>query len=200
VHGATRLGTNSLLDLVVFGRAAAERAAEIVERGARPEALPRSAAEPAIDRFDDIRHAQGRLKAGAIRLAMQRTMQDHCAVFRTADVLEEGLHKIGDVGQSLGDLGVTDRSMIWNTDLLDALELDNMIGQAEVTLRSALYRTESRGAHAREDYPERDDRNWLVHTLAWRGEDGRVRRGSRPVHLLPLSNEVQAFPPGERVY
>ncbi len=200
VHGATRLGTNSLLDLVVFGRAAAERAAEIVERGARPEPLPSSAAGPAIARFDRIRHAQGRLKAGAIRLAMQRTMQDHCAVFRTADVLEEGLRKIGDVGQSLGDLAVTDRSMIWNTDLLDALELDNLIGEAEITLHSALYRTESRGAHAREDYPERDDRNWLVHTLAWLDGDGRVRLGSRPVHLLPLSNEVQAFPPGERVY
>src|SRR5271170_7738448 len=200
VHGATRLGTNSLLDLVVFGRAAAERAAEILERGARPEPLPSSAAEAAIARFDHIRHAQGRLKAGAIRLAVQRTMQDHCAVFRTAGVLEEGLRKIGDVGQSLGDLAVTDRSMIWNTDLLDALELDNLIGQAEVTLHSALYRTESRGAHAREDYPERDDRDWLVHTLAWRDEDGRVRLGSRPVHLLPLSNEVQAFPPGERVY
>jgi succinate dehydrogenase / fumarate reductase flavoprotein subunit len=200
VHGATRLGTNSLLDLVVFGRAAAERAAEIVERGARPEPLPSSAAESAIARFDRIRHAQGRLKAGAIRLAMQRTMQDHCAVFRTAAVLEEGLRKIGDVGQSFGDLAVTDRSTIWNTDLLDALELDNMIGQAEITLHSALYRTESRGAHAREDYPDRDDRNWLVHTLAWRDGDGRVRLGSRPVHLLPLSNEVQAFPPGERVY
>jgi succinate dehydrogenase / fumarate reductase, flavoprotein subunit len=200
VHGATRLGTNSLLDLVVFGRAAAERAAEIVERGARPVAMPALSAEPAIARFDRIRHAQGRLKAGAIRLAMQRTMQDHCAVFRTAGVLEEGLRKIGDVGQSLSDLAVTDRSMIWNTDLLDALELDNLIGQAEVTLHSALYRTESRGAHAREDYPERDDRNWLVHTLAWRDSDDRVRLGSRPVHLLPLSNEVQAFPPGERVY
>jgi succinate dehydrogenase / fumarate reductase, flavoprotein subunit len=200
VHGATRLGTNSLLDLVVFGRAAAERAAAIVEPGLRPSALPASVAEPAIARFDHIRHTNGRLKAGAIRLAMQRTMQDHCAVFRTAEVLEEGLRKIGDVGHSLGDLVVTDRSMIWNTDLLDALELDNMVGQAEIVLHSALYRTESRGAHAREDYPERDDRNWLVHTLAWRDSDGVVRLGSRPVHLSPLSNEVQAFPPGERVY
>jgi succinate dehydrogenase / fumarate reductase, flavoprotein subunit len=200
VHGATRLGTNSLLDLVVFGRAAAERAAELVETGARPSTLPASVAEPAIARFDHIRHTNGRLKAGAIRLAMQRTMQDHCTVFRTADVLDEGLRKIGDVGRSLHDLVVTDRSMIWNTDLLDALELDNMVGQAEIVLHSALYRTESRGAHAREDYPERDDRNWLVHTLAWRDGDGAVRLGSRPVHLSPLSNEVQAFPPAERVY
>jgi succinate dehydrogenase flavoprotein subunit len=200
VHGATRLGTNSLLDLVVFGRAAALRAAEIVEPGARPGALSTSAAEAAVARFDHIRQAEGRLKAGAIRLAMQRTMQDHCAVFRTAEVLDEGLRQIGDVGHSLGDLAIADRSLIWNTDLLDALELDNMIGQAEIILHSARYRTESRGAHAREDYPERDDRNWLVHTLAWRDGDGRVRLGSRPVHLSPLSNEVQPFPPAERVY
>ena len=200
VHGATRLGTNSLLDLVVFGRAAALRAAEIVEPGARPGVLPASAAEAAITRFDHIRQAKGRLKAGAIRLAMQRTMQDHCAVFRTAEVLEEGLRKIGDVGHSLGDLAIADRSLIWNTDLLDGLELDNMIGQTEIILHSARYRTESRGAHAREDYPERDDRNWLVHTLAWCCGDGRVSLGSRPVHLSPLSNEVQPFPPAERVY
>ncbi len=200
VHGATRLGTNSLLDLIVFGRAAAERAAEIVEPGARPGMLSASAAEPAIARFDQIRHAHGRLKAGAIRLAMQRTMQDHCAVFRTAAVLQQGLGKIGDVGRSLRDLGVADRSMVWNTDLVDALELDNMIGHAETALHSALYRTESRGAHAREDHPLRNDRDWLVHTLAWRDSDGRVRLGTRPVHLHPLSNEVQAFPPAERVY
>ena len=123
VHGATRLGTNSLLDLVVFGRATAERAADIVEPGMRPGKLPSALVDPALARLDHIRHANGRLKAGAIRLAMQRAMQDHCAVFRTTDVLEEGLRKIGDVNHSLGDLGVTDRSMIWNTDLVDALEL-----------------------------------------------------------------------------
>ena len=200
VHGATRLGTNSLLDLVVFGRAAAERAAEIVEPGARSGALAATALDQPLARFDHIRHAEGGLKAGAIRLAMQRTMQDHCAVFRSGEILEEGLRKIGDVGHSLGDLAVTDRSMIWNTDLVDALELDNLIGQAEIVLHSALYRTESRGAHAREDYPARDDQNWLVHTLAWREENGRIRLGSRPVHLSPLSNEVQPFPPAERVY
>ena len=200
VHGATRLGTNSLLDLVIFGRAAAHRAAEIVEPGARPGAWSASAEEAALARFDHIRHARGSLKAGAIRLAMQQTMHQHCAVFRTAAVLDEGLRKIGDVGHSLGDLGLADRSLIWNTDLVDAIELDNMIGQAQVTLHSARYRSESRGAHAREDYPERDDRNWLVHTLAWRDGDGRVRLGNRPVHLSPLSNEVQPFPPAERVY
>jgi succinate dehydrogenase / fumarate reductase, flavoprotein subunit len=115
-------------------------------------------------------------------------------------VLEEGLRRMAEVARALDDLAVTDRSMIWNTDLVEALELDNLIGQAAVVLHSALYRTESRGAHAREDYPERDDQNWLKHTLAWRDDAGRVRLGDRPVHLLPLSNEVQAFPPSERVY
>jgi succinate dehydrogenase / fumarate reductase flavoprotein subunit len=127
-------------------------------------------------------------------------MQDHCAVFRRADVLAVGLRQPAAVDDGIADLAVADRSLISNTDLVDALELDNMIGQAAAALHSALYRTESRGAHAREDYPRRDDRNWPVHTLAWRGGDGRVRLGSRPAHLYPLSNEVRAFPSGERVY
>ena len=200
VHGATRLGTNSLLDLLVFGRAAAERATEIVERGAPHGTVPPAATEAAVARLERIRHAKGGSKTGTVRRAMQRTMQHHCAVFRTANVLEEGLRRMVEVARALDDLAVTDRSMIWNTDLVEALELDNLIGQAAVVLHSALYRTESRGAHAREDYPERDDHNWLKHTLAWRDEAGQVRLGDRPVHLLPLSNEVQAFPPAERVY
>ena len=200
VHGATRLGTNSLLDLLVFGRAAADRAAELVERGAPHGAVPLAATEAAVARLDRVRHAKGGSKTGAIRGAMQRAMQLHCAVFRSANVLEEGLRKMAEVARDLDDLAVTDRSMIWNTDLVEALELDNLLGQATVVLRSALYRTESRGAHAREDYPARDDENWLKHTLAWRDGDGRVRLGNRPVHLLPLSNEVPAFPPSERVY
>jgi succinate dehydrogenase / fumarate reductase, flavoprotein subunit len=200
VHGSNRLGTNSLLDLVVFGRAAALRAAEVVEPGARLSPLPSTAADAALDRFDRVRHAEGSLKTGEIRLVMQRAMQDHCSVFRSAPVLEEGLRQMAAVGDLLHDLAVTDRSMIWNTDLVEALELDNLIGQAAVVLHSALYRKESRGAHAREDYPERDDRNWLKHTLAWRDGDGRVFLGGRPVHLHTLSNEVQAFPPMERVY
>jgi succinate dehydrogenase / fumarate reductase, flavoprotein subunit len=200
VHGATRLGTNSLLDLLVFGRAAAERAAEIVEPGEPHGGLPRSATEAAVARFDRVRDAKGRLKTGAIRLAMQRAMQDHCSVFRSSAVLEDGVRKIADITDALADLAVADRSLIWNTDLVEALELDNLLGQAAVVLHSALYRTESRGAHAREDYPLRDDRNWLKHTLALLNEDGGVRLGARSVHLHTLSNEVQAFPPAERVY
>jgi succinate dehydrogenase / fumarate reductase flavoprotein subunit len=199
VHGATRLGTNSLLDLIVFGRAAAERAAAIGKPGWWRRTLSPGAAE-ALDRFDRLRHAQGRTKTGPLRLLLQRTMQDHGSVFRRADVLAAGLRHLEAVADGIADLAVADRSMIWNTDLVDALELDNMIGRAAAVLHSALYRTESRGAHAREDYPRRDDRNWLVHTLAWRADDGRVRLGSRPVHLNPLSNEVRAFPPGEHVY
>ncbi len=153
VHGATRLGTNSLLDLVVFGRAAALRAAAIVEPGAAHGALPPDAADAAIARLDRVRNAGGRLKAGAIRLSMQRAMQEHCAVFRTAAVLEQGIGKLLDAAQSLRDLAVADRSLVWSTDLVEALELDNMIGHAAITLHSALYRTESRGAHAREDFP-----------------------------------------------
>ena len=200
VHGANRLGTNSLLDLVVFGRAAAQRAAEIVEPGAPHALLGSSATDSALARFDRVRHAKGRLKTGEIRVAMQRTMQDHCSVFRTARVLEEGLRRMTAVTDTMSDLAVADRSLIWNTDLVEALELDNLIGQAAVVLHSALHRTESRGAHAREDYPERDDRNWLKHTLAWQDGEGEVRLGDLPVHLHTLSNEVQAFPPAERVY
>jgi succinate dehydrogenase / fumarate reductase, flavoprotein subunit len=200
VHGANRLGTNSLLDLVVFGRAAARRAAELVERGMPHPPLPPSATDVAIPRFDRVRSGKGGLKAGEIRIAMQRTMQDHCSVFRNASVLEEGLRKIAAVSASLCDLSIADRSLIWNTDLVEALELDNLIGQATVVLHSALYRTESRGAHAREDYPARDDLHWLKHTLVWLDADGTARLGNRPVHLNPLSNEAPSFPPSERVY
>jgi succinate dehydrogenase flavoprotein subunit len=200
VHGATRLGTNSLIDLIVFGRATAQRAAELVEPGTRHSLLPLFATDAAIARFDRVRHAKGELKTGEIRLAMQHAMQDHCAVFRTAPLLQEGLRKMAVVRDALGDLAVADRSMIWNTDLVEALELDNLIGQAGIVLHSALYRTESRGAHTREDYPQRDDRNWLKHTLARQDDDGNARLGNRPVHLHPLSNEIQALPPAERVY
>jgi succinate dehydrogenase / fumarate reductase flavoprotein subunit len=139
-------------------------------------------------------------KTGEIRAAMQRVMQDNCAVFRTAEILEEGVGKLDAVADTWGDLALSDRSMIWNSDLVEALELRNLMEQAIVTMRSARNRTESRGAHAREDYPERDDVNWLKHTLSWLDEHGNVRLGYRPVHLYTLSNEVQPFPPKARVY
>jgi succinate dehydrogenase / fumarate reductase, flavoprotein subunit len=163
--------------------------------------MPDAATDRAIDRLDRIRWSKGKTGAGAIRLAMQRTMQRHCAVFRTGSLLDEGTAKLDSVAAMMrDDLAVADRSMVFNTDLTEALELDNMLAQANVSLRSAIGRTESRGAHAREDFPKRDDENWLKHTLSWLDQDGRVRLDYRPVHLQPLSNEVATIPPKERVY
>jgi succinate dehydrogenase / fumarate reductase flavoprotein subunit len=200
VHGSNRLGSNSLLDIVVFGRAAALRAAATIRAGERPAPLPTRATDTAIARFDGIRWSKGTMGAGAIRPAMQRVMQRYCAVFRDGPEMETGLGKLDDlVGQMQSELTVTDRSMIWNSDLVETLELDNMLAQASVSLHSAIGRTESRGAHSRKDYPKRDDENWLKHTLAWM-DDGSVRLDFRPVHLQPLSNEVASIPPKERVY
>ena len=200
VHGANRLGTNSLLDIVVFGRAAALRTAQIVKPGQAHKPFGASVDDKALARFDRVRNAKGKLKTGEIRLAMQKVMQEDCAVFRTAETLENGRRKIDDIAGSVRDLVVNDRSLIWNSDLVEALELENLIAQAKVSIYSAVNRTESRGAHAREDFPDRDDQKWMVHTVAWLGDDGAVKLGTRPVHMYTLSNEVQVFPPKARVY
>jgi succinate dehydrogenase / fumarate reductase flavoprotein subunit len=200
VHGANRLGGNSLIDLVVFGRAAAHRAGEVVTPRSAQKPLPKDAGEATLERLDRTRHATGSQSTGEIRLNMQRTMQRYATVFRTGEVLEEGTHQLDQVASSLGELRLTDRSMIWNSDLVEALELQNLMLQAVATMHSALYRTESRGAHAREDYPERDDEHWLKHTLCWVDEGHRVRIADRPVHLRPLTNEVESIPPQKRVY
>src|SRR5882762_2600305 len=183
VHGANRLGCNSLLDIVVFGRAAAHRAAELVRPGMSHPPFHNGAWEAAVDRLDRVRHAKGTRRTADIRLDMQRVMQNNCAVFRTAEVLREGVSRIDVVANSFSDLGISDRSMIWNSDLAEALELENLLEQAVVALHSAENRTESRGAHARDDFPERDDQNWLKHTVAWLDGDGKVTIGYRPVHL-----------------
>jgi succinate dehydrogenase / fumarate reductase flavoprotein subunit len=200
VHGANRLGSNSLLDLVVFGRAAAQRCAEIVKPGEGQAPLPTDAGDAALARFDRLRHAKGGTPTAALRLEMQKTMQSNCAVFRTGPILQEGVEKMRRCWDGRTDLAVSDRSLVWNSDLMETLELDNLLYQAVVAINSASNRTESRGAHAREDYPERDDVNWLKHTIVWCGEDGKPRIDDRPVHLRPLSNDVQAFPPKARVY
>jgi len=201
VHGGNRLGSNSLIDLVVFGRAAALRCAEQLTPGeARRRRLPDGAGEEAVARLDKMRYAKGDTPTAQIRDNMQRTMQSNAAVFRTGEVLDEGKGKIRDVLKQLDDLKVSDRSMIWNTDLVETLELANMLPQAVVTMDSAANRTESRGAHAREDYAERDDEHWLKHTLAWNRDGSEVTIDYRPVHMKPMSDEIKTIPPKKRVY
>ncbi|RPH54771.1 MAG: FAD-binding protein, partial [Lysobacterales bacterium] len=200
VHGANRLGSNSLLDLVVFGREAARHCAEHVKPGTRHKPLAKDAGELAVSRLDRLRNASGGLRTADIRLNMQRVMQTHAAVFRTGDSLNEGVHKLTEVFNSFADVNVSDRSLIWNSDLIETLELENLLVQAVATIHSAVNRTESRGAHAREDFPDRDDEHWMKHTLSWVDERGQVRLDYRPVHLHTLTDDMEPIPPKARVY
>jgi len=201
VHGANRLGSNSLIDLVVFGRAAAHRCAELITKGGAIPELPKGAGDQAIERLDRFRYADGGTPTAELRLRMQKTMQRDCAVFRTKKVLKEGVAAIRAVWDDIADIDVTDRSLIWNTDLIETLEFDNLISQAAVTVQGALAREESRGAHAREDFPKRNDETWMKHTLAYADYGThKVRLDYRPVHKFTLSNEIAYIQPKERVY
>ena len=200
VHGANRLGSNSLLDLVVFGRAAGDRAAELVTPGRKQPELPKDAGEKELARFDARRFAKGTTSTAELRLELQRTMQAHCAVFRTEELMQEGRDRLTALWAKNDDIQVNDTSLIWNSDLAETLEYDNLLAQSVVSLDSALNRQESRGGHAREDYPDRDDENWMKHTYAWLNEDGTSRIDYRPVHTETMTEDVKAVPPKERVY
>jgi succinate dehydrogenase / fumarate reductase flavoprotein subunit len=200
VHGANRLGSNSLLDLVVFGRAAANRCAELLTPGARHAPFGDSAGQDSIARIDRLRNANGSRSTAEVRLEMQKTMQNHAAVFRTGESLDAGVRQLRGTFASFEKVRVSDRSMIWNTDLVETMELENLLLNATATIESAANRLESRGAHAREDYPDRDDSNWMKHTLSWVDAAGNVRFGYRPVHLETLTGDVDPVPPKARVY
>ena len=199
VHGANRLGSNSLIDLVVFGRAAAIRAIELVKPGPPHEEVSESETEKCLERFDKLRNADGKNSTAELRLSMQKIMQSKCAVFRTEKTLKEGVDEIRKVYDGMESISVKDRSLVFNTDLVETLELDNLIRQAITTVDSAYHRNESTGAHATEDYPKRDDEKFMQHTIVWcNGKDTKI--DYRPVHKTTLTNEVQYFPPQERVY
>ncbi len=200
VHGANRLGTNSLLDLVVFGRAAAQRATAIIKPGEGQAPLPPRAGEASLDRFDRTRHATGGTKVAELREGLQRAMQAHAAVFRDSQSLTTGVDKVRNLWSGMSDMNVSDRGLVWNSDLVEALELQNLMGNASATMVSAEARKESRGAQAHDNFPDRDDQNWMKHSLAWVGEDGGVSLDYRPVRMQTLTNEVSVFPPKKRVY
>jgi len=200
VHGANRLGSNSLLDLVVFGRAAAHFCEESMTPGARHKELAADAGQNSVDRIDRLRNADGSRATAEIRLEMQKIMQGHAAVFRTGETLQEGADLLKRTFATLGDVKVSDRSLIWNTDLVETIELENLMLNATATIQSAVNRLESRGAHAREDFAERDDENWMKHTLAWVDDNGEATFEYRPVHMDTLTDEVEVVPPKARVY
>ena len=200
VHGANRLGTNSLIDLVVFGKASSITAKEKVQPNSKPVDINSSTLDPILDRFDKIRFNKGDSSTGEVRTSMQKVMQEKCAVFRTDELISKGIEEFSHIESSMDNIDVKDKSMIFNTVLTESLELHNLMAQSKVTIHSALNRTESRGAHAREDHQERDDSNWLVHSLSWLDNKGGVRMGTRPVNMNTLTNHVQPIPPKKRVY
>ena len=200
VHGANRLGSNSLLDLVVFGRAAAIHCGKEITPGKPHSSLDNDATDRVLSRFDALRYADGSESSAAIRLEMQKTMQKHAAVFRTGELMSEGIDKLEDIWESFKHVKVSDRSMIWNTDLVETLELENLLGSAMVSIKAAANREESRGAHAREDFPDRDDDKWMKHTLTWLDNAGKVNFDYRPVHMYTMTDECEVVPPKKRVY